>query len=88
MNGTDWPDRRLRHPVQLEAEIVHLDGRESPTIVTDLSLEGCRVNGWFLIGEPVCLRIPRIGLVRGQIRWAMNGRAGVRFHPSAETTER
>ncbi len=79
MNSNDWPERRQRHKVQLDAEVVRTDGSTVATIVSELSTEGCRVVGWFRIGDPVTLRIPRIGEVRGQIRWAMNGLAGVRF---------
>jgi hypothetical protein len=83
MNSDNWPDRRQRHKVQLEAELIQGDGSTSMTIVSDLSLEGCRVAGWFRIGDTVRLRIPRIGEVRGQVRWAMGGRAGVRFIQTA-----
>jgi hypothetical protein len=84
MNSEKWPDRRQRHRVQLEAELIHTDGSTSRTIVSDLSLDGCRVVGWFRIGETVHLKIPRIGDVRGQVRWAMNGRAGLRFIRTAK----
>ena len=79
MNGIEWPERRQRHQVQLEAEMVQSDGSSIMTIVSDLSLDGCRVAGWYSIGEQVTLNLPRIGKVQGQVRWAVNGRAGVRF---------
>ncbi len=79
MEHQHWPDRRQRHRVQLEADLIQADGATSQTIVSDLSLDGCRIAGWFRIGDDVRLRIPRIGEVRGKVRWAMNGRAGVRF---------
>lgn len=79
MNSEHWPERRQRHRVQLEAEIVHADGSTVATIVSDLSLEGCRVTGYYQIGDMLQLHIPRIGRIRGQVRWAMNGRAGIRF---------
>lgn len=63
---------------------MHADGSTTRTIVSDLSLDGCRVVGWFRIGDAVRLKIPRIGEVRGQVRWAMNGQAGVRFVPNVE----
>lgn len=84
MDKEEWPERRRRHPVQLEAEIMQADGRSAPTIVSDLSLDGCRVAGWFRIGEAVTLRIPRIGVVNGQVRWAVSGRAGIRFIANVE----
>jgi hypothetical protein len=79
MDSSDHSERRQRHRVQLEADLIHPDGSTTQTIVSDLSLEGCRVAGWFLIGDTVTLRIPKIGDVRGQVRWALNGRAGLRF---------
>jgi hypothetical protein len=84
MDSKTWPDRRPRHRVQLEADLIQSDGTTSQTIVSDLSLDGCRVVGWFRIGDEVALRLPRIGLVRGKVRWAMNGQAGVRFVRNVE----
>jgi hypothetical protein len=69
--------------VQLEVELIQTDGSITRTIVSDLSLDGCRIAGWFRIGDTVHLKIPRIGEVRGQVRWAMNGRAGLRFIQTA-----
>ena len=83
MDMDDLPERRLRHRVQLEADVVQPDGSAAQTIVSDLSLDGCKVAGWYRIGDIVQLRIPKIGLVRGQVRWAINGRAGLRFLPNA-----
>ena len=83
MNSDKWPDRRQRHRVQLEVELIQIDGSITRTIVSDLSLDGCRIAGWFRIGDTVHLKIPRIGEVRGQVRWAMNGRAGLRFIQTA-----
>jgi hypothetical protein len=84
MDNKNWPDRRQRHRVQLEAELLQGDGTISKTIVSDLSLEGCRLVGWFRIGDAVTLRLSRIGVVRGTVRWAMNGQAGVRFLSNVE----
>ena len=85
MNSDDWPNRGQRHRVQLEAELIQTDGSKSQTIVSDLSLDGCRIVGWFRIGDPVLLKLPRIGEVRGEVRWALNGSAGVRFIRNAGT---
>jgi hypothetical protein len=84
MDSNEHAERRHRHRVQLEAELIQPDGSTTRTIVSDLSLDGCRVAGWFLIGDSVTLRLPQIGTVRGQVRWALNGRAGVRFVPAVE----
>ena len=81
-DGEDWSARRLRHPVEITATIHYAHGHESTALVSDLSLDGCRLKGWFVIGEFLDLTIPKIGRVRGQIRWAIGGEAGVRFLPS------
>lgn len=81
---SDWTDRRLRHAVKLGAEIVREDGSTKPTSVSDLSLDGCKVAGWFRIGDELTIRAERIGTMRGQVRWATSGLAGIRFIPSTE----
>ena len=47
--------------------------------VTDLSLDGCCLTGRFKIGELLQVKIPRIGLHSGEVRWSFLGRTGVRF---------
>lgn len=88
MNNNDLPDRGRRYRVQLEADIVQPDGSRVATIVSDLSLEGCSVVGWFRIGDKVVLSIPRVGKVQGKVRWAMRGKAGLRLEPAAGQAER
>lgn len=75
----EWPERRLRHACELTADVHYPDGHSSNTTVSNLSLEGCRLTGWFRIGDHLELTIPRIGRVRGQVRWAVGGEAGIRF---------
>jgi hypothetical protein len=69
--------------VKLEAEIHYPDGHQSNASVTNLSLEGCQVQSWFRIGDMLELTLPRIGRVQGQVRWAVGGKAGIRFLPAA-----
>lgn len=84
MTGSEeWNERRHRHSVELEAEVRYVGGHSSKAMVSDLSLEGCRIKGWFRIGEPLELTIPGIGMVRGQVRWAIGGEAGIRFRPGS-----
>ena len=78
---SEWPQRRPRHAVRLTAQIMRNDESCLEADVTNLSLEGCGIAGWYVIGERLTLDIPRIGKLRGQVRWAMLGRAGVRFCP-------
>lgn len=72
-------ERRPRHAVKLDASVTRSNGESCATVVTDLSLDGCCITGFFTIGEPVELKISPIGQLRGQIRWAFAGKAGVRF---------
>jgi hypothetical protein len=82
-NEEDWPERRHRHDVELPADVHYPDGHTSKAKVSNLSLDGCRLTGWFRIGDYLELTIPKIGRVRGQVRWAVGGHAGVRFERSA-----
>lgn len=79
----NWPERRRRHVVRLEAEVVRGDGSRVTATVTDLSLDGCCLTGSFAIGERVVVTVPKIGPLKGQVRWAFMGRAGVRFNSAA-----
>ena len=76
---TDHLDRRLRHAVNLDATVTTSDGASQSTSVTDLSLEGCCVSGFYLIGDHVELKINPIGEFKAQVRWAFAGKAGLRF---------
>lgn len=84
MNFSNWPERGRRHNVQLEAAVVQADGSTITTIVNDLSLQGCRVAGWYGIGDRLALDLPGIGRVEGRVRWSVNGRAGIRFDSADE----
>lgn len=84
----DWRERRHRHDVEITAEVHYPDGHQREVLLTNLSLDGCRVTGWFRIGDVVDLTIPSIGRVSGQVRWAFAGRAGVRFMPKVDQITR
>ena len=79
MSNGIWPERRQRHAVRLEASVTTSGGALVTSDVTDLSLDGCCLSGRFKIGEIVELKIPRIGLHSGEVRWSFLGRTGVRF---------
>ncbi|UUR07721.1 PilZ domain-containing protein [Sphingomonas glaciei] len=83
-NEEDWPERRHRHDVEIGAEVHYPDGHQRQVLISNLSLDGCRIHGWFRIGEVLELTIPKIGRVRGQVRWALAGKAGIRFLPATE----
>jgi hypothetical protein len=79
MKSGTWPERRQRHAVRLEAAVTRSDGGIATASVSDLSLDGSCLTGRFTIGEEIQVKIPRIGKLTAQIRWAFMGRAGVRF---------
>ena len=83
--GENWPERRLRHEVELVGEVHYPDGHRTEAMISNLSLDGCRLQGWYRIGDVLELTIPRIGRVRGQVRWALGGNAGIRFLPATGT---
>ena len=87
-DGMDPPSFENALFWDLKAEVIQLDGSSMATIVSDLSLDGCSVAGWFRIGDTVVLEIPQIGKVQGQVRWAMRGKAGIRFQSSSEQSGR
>jgi hypothetical protein len=86
MKSGSWPDRRRRHAVRLEAAVTRDGGETLTSDVSDLSLEGCCLSGAFRIGEQIQLKIPRIGSLSAEIRWAFMGRAGARFISSVPQT--
>ena len=75
----NFRERGLRHSVRLDASVVRGDGKEVAAIVTDLSLDGCCLIGAFSIGERLVVKIPKVGSLAAEIRWAFMGRAGARF---------
>lgn len=84
MTSGTWPKRRQRHAVRLEAVVTRDGGAVVTCDVSDLSLDGCCLAGSFLIGERIEVKIPRIGTLVADIRWAFLERAGARFISSAE----
>ena len=72
-------ERGRRHKVRLDAAATRGNGSEVKAIVTDLSLDGCCLIGPFKAGERVSLKIPNIGSLAAEVRWAFMGRAGARF---------
>ena len=73
------PTRRLRHAVRLDASVTRSGGFELKTIVTDLSLEGCCLLGYFQPSEIIEIAIRTIGRLQAQVQWVKQGRAGARF---------
>lgn len=81
----NFPERGLRHSVRLDASVTRSNGGEVPTVVTDLSLDGCCLIGQFQIGEHLTVKIPKVGSLSAEVRWAFMGRAGARFVTQTKT---
>ena len=79
MDSLHYKARPARNPVSLTALVTRGSGGSQDVPVDDLSLDGCRVSGHFRIGDTVKLKLPRIGELDAQVRWATPGRAGLRF---------
>lgn len=79
MNSLHYKARPHRNPVALQALVTEADGETRHVPVDNLSLAGCKVSGQFRIGDIVKLKLPRIGELDAQVRWAMPGSAGLRF---------
>ena len=73
------PTRRQRHPVRLDASVTRSGGFVLKTIVTDFSLEGCCLLGYFQPREIIEIAIRTIGRFQAQVQWVKQGRAGARF---------
>lgn len=72
--------RAERRPVSMHGFALG-PARDSDVQVADLSYGGCQLRSGdsFETGEVVELRIVKRGAVAAEIRWANQGRAGVRF---------
>lgn len=81
-----WVGRQDRFPVEVEAVVHRADGTDLSVVVSNISDEGCRLEGAeiFTIGERLTIAIPRIGTVRAQVRWALAGSAGAKFIDNSE----
>ena len=76
-----WVGRKDRHPVAVDAVVHRTDGSKSPARLSNFSDNGCRIeaDADFRIGEKLQIAIPRMGQVKAQIRWALQGSAGAKF---------
>ena len=81
-----WVGRKERTPVVIDAVVHRGDGSTVPVKLTDFSDQGCRMEGdeTFVIGERVEIALPRMGHVKAQVRWAVDGSAGTRFLTEGE----
>ena len=77
----EWPLRKDRHPVVVNAVVHRTDGSTAPVTLTDLSTDGCRIDtpNDLRIGERLQIAIPRMGSIKAQVRWALPDSAGAKF---------
>lgn len=76
-----WIGRKDRKDVSIDAVVTRDDGSSTPVKLTNVSREGCRIDGEnnLRIGEWLTLSIPEVGPVKAQVRWALADSAGMRF---------
>ena len=81
MTAKTFIRRADRHQVDNMRGFALSDSRDSDVWVADLSYGGCKILSTeeFDQGEVVELRIIKRGAVAAEVRWANEGRAGVRF---------
>ncbi|HET7281142.1 MAG TPA: PilZ domain-containing protein [Sphingomicrobium sp.] len=76
-----WIGRKDRHAVTIDAVLHRGDGSHSPVTLSNLSDQGCRIEGHndLRIGERLSIAIPRMGQMKAQVRWALSDSAGAKF---------
>ena len=79
--GQGWVGRKDRNDVNVDATVVRDDGARVTVKLTNLSIEGCRLqtDEMFRIGEHISIAFSRVGNLRAQVRWALPGSAGTQF---------
>jgi hypothetical protein len=82
-------DRDARHGVNLIAWVSADGGAGAPAHVVDLSERGFGAKSWALmrIGSEISVRLPGVGTVRAQVRWALGGVFGARFLPRLDAEQ-
>jgi hypothetical protein len=81
-----WVGRKDREEVAIDAVVHRDDGSAAPVKLTNFSDDGCRIeaDNDFKIGERLRIAIPRMGKVKAQVRWALQGSAGAKFLAEAD----
>lgn len=82
----EWPARKDRYPVVVNAVVHRADGSIAHVTLSDLSDEGCRVDAPndLRIGERLNIEIPRMGSIKAQVRWVLPDGAGAKFLPESD----
>jgi hypothetical protein len=73
--------REPRQPIDVDIVAFRRDGSRSVVALSDISYEGCQMNGRsdFVPAEPVRLVVPFRGHIGARVCWASSDRAGARF---------
>jgi hypothetical protein len=76
-----WTDRDNREPASFPAILVLAEGDRVPVTITNISSDGCQVEGADAIPIGDKVRIELAGNISADatVRWAVMGRAGLRF---------
>lgn len=73
------PPRRPRHVTKLHV-LIQRDGEPAiASFISDLSLDGCCVSGYFRPDEKLTVTINGVGRFEASVRWARFGSAGLQF---------
>jgi hypothetical protein len=78
MSGLHLKSRTIRTPVSLTAD-VSLNGQCRSVDVSNLTVDGCCINGTYRIGEWLIIKLPRTAELKAQVRWTIWNRSGLRF---------
>jgi hypothetical protein len=71
--------RPPRDERRLMGYVVRSGSGVAPAVFENVSEQGCCIIGDFQIGECFVVTLPKIGTCGAQVRWAIGGRAGLRF---------
>ena len=76
-----WIDRDSREPTSFPGIVVLAEGQRLPVTMTNISAEGCQVEciEALPIGQTVQLELAGDIKAEASVRWAILGRAGLRF---------
>ena len=73
-------DRQARRAVDFFAFILRSDGSRARARITNLSYDGCEIDGVSLdVGDMVKLELAGLGRVEAEMRWVDGDKGGARF---------
>jgi hypothetical protein len=76
-----WTDRDSREPASFPAILIYGEGKRIPVTITNISADGCQVEGADAVPIAENVRLELAGNISADatVRWAVMGRAGLRF---------